>query len=56
MFEVFSRIVHAKELHNHPGVKAIMTVGQLVADAACDVELDGRFTAFSFTASENKVT
>ncbi|XP_078375358.1 uncharacterized protein LOC144658764 [Oculina patagonica] len=41
IFAVFSLIVHSKELHNHPGVKAIMTIGQMVVDAACDVKLDG---------------
>jgi len=28
-------------LQDHPGIKAIVVIGQLVAEAACDEKLDG---------------
>lgn len=57
MFQAFVYIVRIKGLHNHPGARAIMAVGGLVADVACEIKLDGKhkfdcmglcFTAFNF--------
>ena len=53
MFQAFVHIVRIKGLHNHPGARAIMAVGGLVADVACETKLDGKhkflcFTAFNF--------
>ena len=53
VFKVFKDIVHAKRLHNYPGVKAIMAIGQMLADAACDEKLDGMFTFFLHQTSED---
>ncbi|CAH3121317.1 unnamed protein product, partial [Pocillopora meandrina] len=41
VFQAFVHIVHLKGLHNHPGARAIMAVGGLVADVACETKLDG---------------
>jgi len=30
-------------LQDHPGIKAIMVIGSLVAEAACDEKLDGLY-------------
>ncbi|PFX31192.1 hypothetical protein AWC38_SpisGene3976 [Stylophora pistillata] len=41
VFEAFTHIAFMNGLNNYPGAKAIMAVGGLVADAACDTKLDG---------------
>lgn len=42
-FEAFSYVVEWHELQDHPGIKAIMVIGELVAEAACDEKLDGLY-------------
>lgn len=43
VFEAFVNMVHEHELHDHPGIKAIMEIGGMVTDAFCDVKLDGSY-------------
>ena len=46
----FSHLAHHYELHNNPAVKAVATIGQMVADAACDEKMDGMLFPVSFLA------
>ncbi|KAJ7388440.1 hypothetical protein OS493_037602 [Desmophyllum pertusum] len=41
VFEEFSNLVNKHRLHDHPGIKVAVTLGGMLADAYCDVELDG---------------
>ena len=41
VFEAFVRKAREHRIQHHPGVKAIIAVGGLVAEVACDVKLDG---------------
>ena len=43
IFEAFSYLVYLRGLHDHPGIKAILMIGGMVADAACDEKLDGSY-------------
>lgn len=43
VFEAFSHLVELHDLQDHPGIKAIMLIGGLIADAACDEKLDGLY-------------
>lgn len=45
---MFALVAHRFELHNQPVVQAIMEIGQMVADAACEVKMDGMLITFSF--------
>lgn len=42
-FEAFSYVTTLHGLQEHPGVKAIILIGGLVAEAACDEKLDGLY-------------
>lgn len=42
-FEAFSYMTALHGLQDHPGIKAIMVIGGLVAEAACDEKLDGLY-------------
>ena len=52
IFEVFAHLTHYYDLHNHPGVQAIMTIGQMVADAACEGKMNSMIITFSFWESD----
>lgn len=41
MFEAFSQLADLHDLRDHPGIKAIMMIGGMIVDAACDEKLDG---------------
>ena len=41
VFEAFSYVVEKHDLKDHPGIKAVMMIGGLIAKAACDETLDG---------------
>ena len=43
IFEAFTYLVQAHELHDHPGIKLIMKIGEMIVDAACDEKLDGAY-------------
>jgi len=36
-------VVEKHDLRDHPGIKAIIMIGGLIADAACDEKLDGLY-------------
>jgi len=42
VFEAFVYMAHKHGIQNRPGVQVIMTIGGLVADAACEVKMDGK--------------
>lgn len=41
LLEEFAKAIKENGLQNNPRIKLIMSIGGLVADAACDFELDG---------------
>ena len=43
VFEAFVRKANEHGIQDHPGVKAIVAVGGLVAEVGCDVKLDGNY-------------
>ena len=43
VFEAFTYVVDKHNLRDHPGIKAIIMVGGMIADAACDEKLDGLY-------------
>lgn len=43
MFEAFVSKAYEHGIQDHPGVKAIVAVGGLVAEVGCDVKLDGNY-------------
>jgi len=43
VFEAFTYVVEKHDLRDHPGIKAIIMIGGLIADAACDEKLDGLY-------------
>ena len=43
VFEAFVRKANEHGIQDHPGVKAIVAVGGLVAEVGCDVKLDGSY-------------
>lgn len=43
VFEAFTYVVDKHGLRDHPGIKAIIMIGGLIADAACDEKLDGLY-------------
>jgi len=52
-FEAFSYMTALYGLQDHPGIKAIMVIGGLVAEAACDEKLDGLFNKFGELIKEH---
>lgn len=52
-FEAFSYVTTLHGLQEHPGVKAIILIGGLVAEAACDEKLDGLFNKFGELIEEH---
>jgi len=47
-FEAFSYMTALHGLQDHPGIKAIMVIGSLVAEATCDEKLDGLYYSLWF--------
>lgn len=41
LLEEFAKAIKENGLQNNPRIKLIMSIGVLVADAACDFDLDG---------------
>lgn len=40
----FFKAMKEHEIKDHPGVKALVALGGLLGDAACDLKLDGKQT------------
>jgi len=53
VFEAFSYVTALHGLQDHPGIKAIVVIGQLVAEAACDEKLDGLINKFGELIEEH---